>query len=122
MNANAQKWVDALRSGKYRQTKGALHRTENGDEFCCLGVACKVYLEENPGSLDTHRGLGIIMYELRRSILPEPVRLWLGLKSATGTFAGSPHGNRDLTTENDRGVVFDQIADIIESNPKGLFK
>lgn len=31
------RWVRALRSGDYKQTKGRL-RTESG--FCCLGVLC----------------------------------------------------------------------------------
>lgn len=34
-----RKWVDALRSGKYAQTKTRL-QSFNG--FCCLGVACDI--------------------------------------------------------------------------------
>lgn len=34
-----QKWVEALRSGKYRQSSGYL---QHGDGFCCLGVLCDV--------------------------------------------------------------------------------
>ena len=30
-------WIEALRSGKYEQCRGALRK---GDTFCCLGVAC----------------------------------------------------------------------------------
>lgn len=33
-----QEWVDALRSGEYKQGKHVLRSTR--DEFCCLGVAC----------------------------------------------------------------------------------
>lgn len=34
-----KKWVDALRSGEYKQGKGIL----NGERgFCCLGVLCEV--------------------------------------------------------------------------------
>jgi hypothetical protein len=32
-----QRWAEALQSGKYTQTAGALH---NEKGFCCLGVAC----------------------------------------------------------------------------------
>ena len=35
-----EKWVTALRSGKYRQGHGQL-RSED-DKFCCLGVLCVV--------------------------------------------------------------------------------
>jgi hypothetical protein len=34
------KWIEALRSGKYKQGRWAL-RTKS-DDFCCLGVLCDV--------------------------------------------------------------------------------
>jgi hypothetical protein len=34
-----EKWVKALKSGKYKQTKGQL---KNRDSYCCLGVYCKI--------------------------------------------------------------------------------
>ena len=37
---HTQKWLDALRSGKYKQGFGGLNRK---GEFCCLGVACDVH-------------------------------------------------------------------------------
>lgn len=38
----AKAWVEALRSGKYKQGKGWLRQEEPGVEptFCCLGVLC----------------------------------------------------------------------------------
>lgn len=33
---HTQKWLDALRSGKYAQTRGKL---TDGNGYCCLGVA-----------------------------------------------------------------------------------
>lgn len=39
MNGNAKKWVEALRSGKYRQTKYQLAKR---GRYCCLGVGCEV--------------------------------------------------------------------------------
>lgn len=38
---NRQKWIAALRSGKYKKGINALHR---GNRYCCLGVACKLDL------------------------------------------------------------------------------
>ena len=35
----ADKWVEALRSGKYKQGKSALKKD---DSFCCLGVLCDI--------------------------------------------------------------------------------
>lgn len=41
------KWVKALRSGKYKQGKEKLHqKTPNGDIWCCLGVFCDVVAPE----------------------------------------------------------------------------
>ncbi len=35
-----KKWIDALRSGQYRQTRDKL-KSRNGG-FCCLGVLCDI--------------------------------------------------------------------------------
>jgi hypothetical protein len=37
---NRKAWVEALRSGKFKQTRGKL-RSRNA-AYCCLGVACEV--------------------------------------------------------------------------------
>ncbi len=37
-------WIAALRSGEYNQTTQMLH---NAEGYCCLGVACKLFIE-NP--------------------------------------------------------------------------
>ena len=34
-----QNWINALRSGEYKQ---GTERLQNGGLYCCLGVACKV--------------------------------------------------------------------------------
>jgi hypothetical protein len=41
-------WVEALRSGEYKQTRGKLkHQTEDGGlEHCCLGVLCEIHDKE----------------------------------------------------------------------------
>lgn len=35
-----RKWIEALRSGRYRQTTGRLTDGEGG--YCCLGVLCAI--------------------------------------------------------------------------------
>ncbi len=40
---NLKELIAALRSGKYKQGRAALHE---GDEFCCLGVACDLFKEK----------------------------------------------------------------------------
>lgn len=43
---NLKAWIRALRSGEYKQTKGALakQRPDGTDGFCCLGVVADVCL------------------------------------------------------------------------------
>jgi hypothetical protein len=36
--ANLRKWVEALESGRYKQTTGSLHKIG----YCCLGVWCQI--------------------------------------------------------------------------------
>jgi hypothetical protein len=38
------KWIKALRSGKYKQTTGTL---QNKEGYCCLGVACELFIPKN---------------------------------------------------------------------------
>lgn len=105
MNDNAKKWVATLRSGEYKQTKGRL-----ADDFghCCLGVACELAIEA-----------GVInSYHKEKGSLPSLVKDWLGLRHWSGRYQGE---NRFLANDNDRGQSFSQIADIIESEPEGLF-
>lgn len=44
LQKNIKKWVRALDSGKYKQGKGRLQR---GDTYCCLGVACKIFIPKD---------------------------------------------------------------------------
>lgn len=131
LNENAQKWVNALRSGKYQQTQGHL-RDKTG--YCCLGVACEIYLEETGrGSWQASAGHNAYQYsidpfERSHTSLPGSVRRWLGLQSASGNYLrkgalrpGSFSQRDNLATANDDGRDFEEIADIIESQPSGLF-
>ncbi len=119
LNPNARKWVRALRSGKYKQTKDALCTVENGERsYCCLGVACELYAASNPltikdGELE---GKNVVIFGRASVVPPKKVIKWLGLQSECGDFDGDA-----LTSLNDGGTPFAEIADIIESQPGGLF-
>lgn len=47
------KWLEALRSGEYKQGRSLLHyKTDEGEDcFCCLGVLCDIAAKE--GVIDT---------------------------------------------------------------------
>jgi hypothetical protein len=54
------------------------------------------------------------------AILPPIVKEWLGLETVTGRYF--PSNLMFLSKNNDKGKTFEEIADIIESEPPGLFK
>lgn len=137
MNKNAKLWVKALRSGKFKQTKAALRRTTTipgGDPagFCCLGVACEVYRKATGDGVwkqatppvSKNVIAFIIKNEEATARLPSKVRDWLGLQNSTGFYGykGNVAIGEELTVKNDNGADFARIADIIESEPEGLFK
>lgn len=131
LNANAQTWIDALRSGRFTQGQKALHRADDGrdghDEFCCLGVACVLAKEAgvdlqtqvHPEHADRRVWYGSIRGD--PSHLPDEVMEWLGLRSHNGSYATAEEGVTTLAVKNDHGSDFDDIAAIIESEPHGLF-
>lgn len=144
MNNNAKLWVDTLRSGKYKQTDNTLTKLDedgNVEACCCLGVACELAVQAGVDitRLTTHPGGGdgeedIIRYEAayqwdngtQDAVLPEPVREWLGLKTFGGEYVMHDEEFDDeistsLAEQNDNGATFEEIAQIIESEPEGLF-
>ena len=119
MNENAKEWVKALRSGDYKQGHGRLHVD---DTYCCLGVACDLFIKQG-GTLEVTGtdlfGKNATSYNGGRFVLPFTVMAWLGLKEENGTYEDD--GIHTLTDQNDTGDSFEQIADTIESEPEGLF-
>jgi len=113
LNENVKLWVEALRSGEYEQGKDCL---SNGDEFCCLGVACDLYSKYNKPILFILEN-GVKSYDGDTVFLPFVVQDWLGLKSHSGVFSNA----NSLAQMNDGGLTFKEIADMIESEPEGLF-
>jgi len=43
-----KKWLEALRSGEYKQTQGELRSEDKPNSFCCLGVLCNIHAQEHP--------------------------------------------------------------------------
>lgn len=128
MNENMTIVVEALRSGDYKQTSGRLRRNE--DKFCCLGVMCDKYHEITGDGRWTLGGLDELdIFEAgdiadvnyaSGSDLPDVVRDWVGLKGWAGSY-GNDTETTSLMRLNDTGKTFAEIADIIESEPEGLF-
>jgi len=98
-----KKWVFALRSGDYKQTTDAL-QDKNG--YCCLGVACKVFIPKN--KLVFQNGF------LKGSI-PEFFQIntpkWL--KDIDFTFDKLTEKSLPVLNDIDN-LTFDEIADCLE--------
>jgi hypothetical protein len=98
------KWVEALRSGKYKQGKGML-RNEKG-QFCCLGVLCDI---TNVELITLMNGLSesVFYYNGNPSFLTTKHLQEISLDGSQQNV---------LIDMNDQGICFDAIADYIETN------
>ena len=94
-----QRWLKALRSGKYKQAKRRLaihnHETREPEGFCCLGVLCEIAVEDGVITKTLaegyHQGQRVLHGAYRpagqwhgdgeRGALPEAVRRWAGVDS-----------------------------------------
>lgn len=116
----ADKWTNALRSGKYEQGRQRLRSIDN--KFCCLGVLCDLL---NPSEWRQHdRETGYIYGpELAASFLPTSVIKMTEMNSWDGGIPETVIENepfKSLDVLNDAGISSEQIADIIERHREQL--
>lgn len=131
--AKRDRWVAALRSGKYVQTKSALHAVEADDfgnqpGYCCLGVLCDLAAQDGIVEERTVAKSGMrdqMFYDLvdtdERQTSGSPssatmptrgVRDWAGF-----TVDEQDRGIYELSRLNDEeDASFEEIADYIERN------
>lgn len=137
------RWTEALRSGKYSQTKDYLHVVSNGDPadgeapgYCCLGVLCELAVQEGVIAKEERylgpESDGVIlerygvfdasprMYQVHDRILPQAVVEWAGIEDPENPnqpCVENDRGRQSLTHLNDAsGLGFDEIAAIIEKD------
>jgi len=108
-----QKWVAALRSGKFVQGRSKLkHVSKEGNQHCCLGVLCEVHDQEY-GCEQSFIGL--------EGFPPEHVMNWAELPDAANlqfTFVrddGQKFKESLIYLNDVRMYDFNQIADLIEA-------
>jgi hypothetical protein len=113
----ADAWVEALRSGDYRQAKGMLRE---GDNFCCLGVLCDISKQgefrDSPVGQTYFDGV-----DVRLASIPPLVMEWAGMKSEGGAFLprislGGKTADRLWKLNDQLEWSFEKIADFIETN------
>ena len=110
-----QKWIDALRSGKYEQGSEKLRSVQG---YCCLGVLCDLYSQEQDAEWE-FRGItetnlqpqDYWYFEDQSEFLPDSVKEWAGLP------VGNPAVRVDVTEADDENDWFytDEIANLNDS-------
>jgi hypothetical protein len=103
-------WVDALRSGEYKQGQNALRIN---DHFCCLGVLCDLHCKETAGTWEDS-GYGESTYKKSGTMLPSAVMKWAGLSKNYGRMVKVGRYKDTLPELNDGGASFIDIAAAIE--------
>lgn len=113
-----EKWLEALRSGEYKQARSTLRIYDN---YCCLGVLCNIYHKE------TGNGEWKALYEdvfrfyspndNERYTLTTDIINWAGLNenvNPRNPIVKYKEQEEFLATLNDNGISFDNLANIIE--------
>jgi hypothetical protein len=110
------KWVNALRSGKYKRGKGKLRKVVGGvDRHCCLGVLCDISPKASKKWVWDEEYKSWSFTDGETESLPVDVAEWAGMESDLGEL--SDEYDRNLAAINDSGKYnFNQIADIIEKH------
>ena len=138
--AHRELWQEALRSGDYKQGKGALN---NKGKMCCLGVACDisglgrwinpkeaVSVDPEPGKIKAAARDSLSYLSYTDSVsnktsdvdLIEIVQNWLGvysplvelIQAIPGPCEGCSDGLISLAEVNDEGYSFEYIANLIK--------
>lgn len=103
---NIQKWVDALRSGEYKQTKNTLKEVTEGGEtvgYCCLGVYAEVH------KLNGYENMGVVFDESGDVINEGPEEIYDRIRDNVYDYIVN-----EGIEMNEDGYSFDEIADMIE--------
>jgi|GEM_PF-1369815 len=109
------KWLRALKSGKYKQTIGTLNDRKG---YCCLGVACKVIIpkEKLQYEKDFDDEGNETKSEYLEGLLPDEQKYapqWL--VEINDDFANRSKLNKHLSTLNDEDKYsFKQIAEVLK--------
>lgn len=128
-----EKWISALQNGTYPQAR---HHLRVGDSFCCIGVACDLVYPE--GWISTEEGYGFSLanekgevMSTNEFILPQVRRMYGGMGPlgiyVGGTFPDGRGGSMEithlsLTSLNDLGATFEEIAEILTKAISGGYR
>lgn len=108
------KWVKALRSGDYKQTRYQLRTTEG---YCCLGVLCDLYIKETNKASWNKFTTNIYEFagpegEFEKLQVPYSVMKWAGIDSRDPLINTVPAS----LFNDDCRLTFEEIADKVEKH------
>lgn len=113
--------LKALRSGKYKQTRGALARLNpdapTGREYCCLGILTETAIENNCDiTVKNMDGSDVIFYGHQDQFLSLPFKAqdWYGFDSHDPKIKYNGREVRASYLNDSLRLSFDQIADLFE--------
>jgi hypothetical protein len=130
-----EKWIDALRSGKYEQGSEKLRGYEG---YCCLGVLCDLYAQEQNKEWD-FRGysenseeespdkMDYWYFDGESEFLPDSVREWAGMAVSNplvrvdvspedyeDEWFWTPYEMIEIANLNDSGYTFEELSKLIQ--------
>ena len=118
-----QDWIDALRSGEFNQCTGALAKRENSTiSYCCLGVLAPIAgVNAVPQELPDWENL-VFDFDgkLESGVIPEAYRNIIVSDLDLSTLVASARPShaddlmRILSSKNDKGATFEDIAAYLE--------
>lgn len=101
------KWVEALRSGEYKQAHATLKDDHGG--YCCLGVLCEI-----AGLKINAEGTGVLVKGEIWKNNYDPIFKLVGGSQKSGDCSMRNDGT--MEDHNARKWTFAEIADYIEAN------
>lgn len=104
-----KKWIETLRSGKYKQGQRELR---NGDHFCCLGVLCD--LVDSTGWEPAQEGFGYYYQGTHKDGTPHARSGFLTDNVAAETGLSRDDQERLVELNDRKSFNFNEIAQYIE--------
>jgi hypothetical protein len=106
-----ERWINALRSGDYKQGSGALRKADN---YCCLGVLCDIIKDDI--NLEWTRQVQDTVYVMDNvpGELPVSVYDYVGLDYPSPSVYYAAEETTLIRLNDTINLSFSQIADLID--------
>jgi len=112
----AKIWCESLLSGEYEQGWSSL---SFGGKYCCLGVLCELAIKNGVNVIKKNVQSEPVNYNDCAGVLPTKVKEWAGMKTVLGEYLEET-GVTSLAGKNDGGMIFAEIAKIIQARSEDL--